>query len=341
MENNDRLKNSIKSKIAISQFKEENMAMKKSKKAFVKTIAVACACLAITSGIVFAKDIEKVVKNLFSNSSEAVTQAVENGYVQTIERDYVYDKEIGVKIDNLVLDESNLNISIKFECKKENIEYIRFNKFVILTDTGEKIFDNDQQYATDINDVYTASSMTWSNLPQKVSENTFDDSILFKMGERSKEKKELYFKIQSLDIVYKDGTREEVEGNWDNDVVITEEMRNSKTIKYKLLEKNEHLESVDATLHPTGLELELNLSEPLDPMEYALSEVNNRIGASIFYIKDKENFFEANDIQIGNNSCTKYIMSYDCISTFSNNIDKIEIYLEPWDCAITLIKEDN
>lgn len=65
MENNDKLKYSIKSKIAISKFKEENIAIKqKFNFASKKVAVVACACLILTSGVVFAKDIEKIITTI-------------------------------------------------------------------------------------------------------------------------------------------------------------------------------------------------------------------------------------------------------------------------------------
>lgn len=337
MENNDRLKRAVKTKIAISQFKEENMAMKINKKYIIKTISVACACLILTSGIVFAKDIERIVKNLFSNSTEAIEQAVENGYVQEVTQNFVYDKEIGVKVDNLVLDDMSLNVSFKFESIRENLEYIRLNKFIILTDTGEKIFDNDQQYVTDINDVYTASSMTWSNMPQKVAENVFSDSILFTMGERSREKNELYFRIESLDIVYKDGSEEELEGKWDIDIKITEKMKNNQTVEYKFLGSNEYLEDAKALLYPTGLELELNLKEPFYFNEYLCNEDIKKIGFTMFYLKSNDKMVEASRIE-PDNELKIYTMRYDTISVLSNVPEKIEIYVEPWDDTITMVK---
>ncbi len=58
--NNEKLKNEIKAKIAISKFYEEDMAMKNNKNYFVKIAVSVCACLILTSGIVFAKDIENI-----------------------------------------------------------------------------------------------------------------------------------------------------------------------------------------------------------------------------------------------------------------------------------------
>ncbi len=338
MNNNDKLKNQIKEKIAISKFYEEDMAMKNSKNHFMKIAVAVCACFILTSGIVFAKDIESIINKIFNNTSPAIEKAVENGYVQEIAQKFIYDKEVGIKVDNLVLDELNLNVAFKFECNKENLEYIRLNKFVILTDTGEKIFDNDQQYVTDINDAYTASSMTWNNMPQKVAENVFSDSILFTMGERSKEKKELYFRIESLDIVYKDGTNEELEGKWDIDIKIDESMRKSQTIKYVLQEENEHIESCTGTLSATGFQIDLVLKEDLDIGKFFEENEDKVHGHMLFYYVDNGMFIEPAKIS---GTGTTYTMPFDNISSTTEIPEEIEIYADPFESSIILKIDEN
>ena len=81
---NDKLKNEVKTKIAISNFKEEDIAINKNKSKIAKIAVVACCCIIFTSGIVFAKDIERIIKNLFLNTNPAIEKAVEEGYVQSI-----------------------------------------------------------------------------------------------------------------------------------------------------------------------------------------------------------------------------------------------------------------
>jgi len=338
MENNDRLKRLVKTKIAISNFKEESIAMKKNKKPFAKIAVVASVCLILTSGIVFAKDIEKIVRKLFTNTTPAIEEATRNGYVQSVYKDFVYDQGIGVRVDNIVLDEINLNISLQYEneSKKENIKSIRMNKFIIKTDTGEKIFDNNQKYSTSLDDVYTAQKMDWFNQPEKISDYVFKDSILFTMGERSKEKKELKFIIQSFDVTYQDDTKEEILGDWNFNVEITKEMRKSQTIEYKLLEENKNIESCKATLYPTGLELELILKEPLNLDTYLEENADKVHGHMLFYYKENDEFIFPAQMDFNN---IKYTMQYDNIGTYSKVPETIEIYADPFESSIYLIKE--
>ena len=232
----------------------------------------------------------------------------------------------------------SLNISIKFKNKNEKIKYIRFNEFIINTDTGEKIFDSNQQYVTSVDEVYTAQKVEWMKQPEKVEDNIFVDSILFTMGERSKEKKKLMFNIQSLDLFYIDGTNEKIDGNWNIAIEITEKMRNSQSIKYKLEKSNEYIESCSGTLFPTGLKVEFYLKKSLNPMEYALKNEKS-IGPGFFFLKNNNSTFTfPSDIQVVDNFQRHYIMQYDNIGTFFEIPEKLEIFLEPYNDTIFLYK---
>ena len=334
--NNEKLKNEIKAKIAISKFYEEDMAMKNNKNYLVKIAVSVCACLILTTGIVFAKDIENFIRKIFKNTSPAIEQAIDQGYIQNIENDFVYDKDIGIRVDNLVLDELNLNVSIKFENKDKNIASIRFNKFILSTDTNEIIYDSNQQYVTDIKDVYTATYINWKEQPEKLEDNIFADSILFTLGEHSKEKKELIFKIQSLDITYIDNTKEELYGEWNFNLKITEKMRKNQTIKYVLQEENEYIESCTGTLSATGLKIELVLKEELDLGKFYVENEDKVHSHMLFYYIDNNEFIEP--VMVSGTGTT-YTMPFDNISSTNEIPNTIEIYADPFESSIHLIRE--
>ena len=334
--NNEKLKNEIKAKIAISKFYEEDMAMKNNKNYLVKIAVSVCACLILTTGIVFAKDIENFIRKIFKNTSPAIEQAIDQGYIQNIENDFVYDKDIGIKVDNIVLDDLNLNVSIKFENKNKNIATIRFNKFIVSTDTGEIIYDSNQQYVTDIKNVYTATYINWKEQPEKLEDNIFADSILFTLGEHSKEKKKLIFKIQSLDITYNDNTKEELYGEWNFNLKITEKMRKNQTIKYVLQEENEYIESCTGTLSATGLKIELVLKEELDLGKFYVENEDKVHSHMLFYYIDNNEFIEP--VMVSGTGTT-YTMPFDNISSTNEIPNTIEIYADPFESSIHLIRE--
>lgn len=263
MEENDKLKKSIISKIAVSKFKEENTAIKNNKIHIVESVAVACFCIALSTGVVFAKEIENYFKNFFSISNKAIVAAVENDYVQKEEMNLIYDNGIGIKLENLILDNLNLNISFIFETEKKDIKYIRLDNFTMTNDNEKVIYRSEFKYEQSMDDVPLYSSFSLSNNPVKLNEKTFADSILIGLREGTEEFKEIYFDIKSVNIIYADNTTETINGNWNFKVTIDEEMKKNVTINYELKEENEYIESATATLSPTGMIVELNLKEKL------------------------------------------------------------------------------
>ena len=116
---NSKLKEELEYMIAISKMKEESdITMKNSKNIIKKGIGIVACFVVLFSGIVYAKDIENYLKRIFNNTTEAIDKAVENGYIQQENMDYTYDKDIGIKVNSLILDDLNLDISFNFETKK-------------------------------------------------------------------------------------------------------------------------------------------------------------------------------------------------------------------------------
>ena len=65
----------------------------------------------MTTSIVFAKDIVNFINKIFTNSTKGIDVAVENGYLQNVDMDFVFDNNIGIKTNNLIIDENNLDVS--------------------------------------------------------------------------------------------------------------------------------------------------------------------------------------------------------------------------------------
>lgn len=343
MKDINKLEERIKFKIAISKIddEEKDITMNKKKILINKKIGlVACAFLIFTTGV-FAKDIENYIKKIFNNSTEAINSAVENGYVQNEDMDYVYDKDIGIKVDNLVLDNLNLDISFNFETKKGNVKSIRFDTFNIKTESGKIVYNSEFEYVENPDELPIYNSLTWNNAPEKISNTNFSDSILLGLRQNSEDFNKLYFEIESLNLVYEDETVEKVSGFWSFNITIDEKMKKSTTIKYSIEKENEYVESCTGILSATGMIIELNLTDPLDPMRYIQENSEKIDNIGLFYLRNGTELIEPSRLEIQNATHTKYILHYDKIGIFYDNIDKIEMYLEPFNVYIVLNKEKN
>lgn len=155
MDNN--LKEKFKFRIAISELVEETEKNIYPKQNIInKKIVAACAFMVLTSGIVFAKDIEKFIRDKF-HLGNGVQTAINNGYIEELKNDYcmskckivdsdknvLKDSHIGVKVDNFFID--NYNFSIDFNVKLDqsfiNVEEINNLKLgdIIITDNKNRI----------------------------------------------------------------------------------------------------------------------------------------------------------------------------------------------------------
>lgn len=333
----DEIFEKVKLKIAISEFKGENdMAVNKKRNFIIKKGLGIAACFAILfSGIVYAKDIENYFKRIFTNSTEAIDKAVENGYIQEENMNYVYDKDIGVKVDNLVLDELNLAISFNFETKIENIKSIRFNDFTITNDNNKVVFRSEFKSVENIEDLPLYNSADWSSGSEKLSETTFLDSIVLGLRPEREDFKELYFDVESIQLTYTDDTQEIIEGTWKFDVSISDEMRKSTIVVYNMAEDNEYIESCTATMSNTGTIIELNSKVEIPDISY------ERDGTSmplLIHLDCNGTTYETREVHY-NESYMK--IKFEDVSNFIVSSDKLELYLDFFDTIIILVEENN
>ena len=321
-------------KIALSQMNDEVICLNRQSRFKINIGFVACLII-MFSGIVYAKDIERIIRNIFTNSTEAIDVAVENGYIQENVSEYTYDKEIGIKVDSLILDDLNLDVAFDFETKLENVKSIRFNDFTIKTN-DKTLYKSNVKYVENLNELPLYKTISWINEPVKINSTTFKDSIIFGLKESSKEIANLYFYIDSLDITYEDNQIEVLEGNWEFELEIDENMRKTINDTYILSEKNEFIKNCVGTLSPTGMVMELEFYQVFDIVKYIEDNMNNLNDTGLFYIKYNNELLLPSLVEAGDLDGHKFIIHYDNIGTFFENIENIEIYVLPFDVTINL-----
>lgn len=330
----EKILENVKLKISISNFdEEENIEMKKSNRNILKMTSVACLCLLLTTGLVFAKDINEFVIRKFSNSNKAIDAAVENGYIQQERMEYVYDNDIGIKVDSLVLDDLNLNISFNFESKKDDIKSIRFDNFSITNDNNKVVFRSKFEYSETLEELPLYNFLNWGNESIKLSETTFEDSILLGLRPESEDFTELYFDVKSLQLTYMDDSKEILEGAWNFKVTIKDEMRKSSNTIYNMSEKNETLESCILKISNTGAILEFKTKEKISMSTY---EKESAFLGDLIYLSSNEKKYKPSWMEYNEDGMKIY---FEEIGTFIENSDTLDFHLDFLDTVITLVKE--
>lgn len=145
MNMNDDLKNRIKFKIAMLEINKEEQSDMKKLHFNKKPVIAACALLTLSTGVVFAKDIEKFIKNTFGLGS-GIDTAVENGYIENPKMDYLPSEELKeninkieddgtildninseIKIDDFLMDDYNLSVDFSIKIDNSISNYIDIN----------------------------------------------------------------------------------------------------------------------------------------------------------------------------------------------------------------------
>ena len=113
-----------------------------------KIIITIIGLLTITSGVVFAKNIkelfENLYENMFGNYNNGITTAVENGYIQDIDMEYIESNNIKVKVDQITMDNYNLGIIFNIELNEDiplsEVYDINFKNILIMDENNNVIF---------------------------------------------------------------------------------------------------------------------------------------------------------------------------------------------------------
>lgn len=140
-------------KIAISNLEKEYSMEKENKRKIniLKIISTTVACFVLTTGIVFAKDIEKFVREKFNfGLGQGIDNAAENGYIEEPEMESI-DSEIqieaperdlgtivenlnvGTKIDSFLMDDYNLSVEFTFQFDEEIKKVVDFDSIHQIT----------------------------------------------------------------------------------------------------------------------------------------------------------------------------------------------------------------
>lgn len=142
--NNKELKEKFQFRIALSKIEQETYTSKNTSISIKKSVIAACVCLFLTTGIVFAKDIEEFIKDKFG-LGKGVTTSIEHGdiiepKVTFIEKsmdliDIKTSKVIDtittkVSINSAVIVENNIGLEVYFEFDSKLNNYIDLGKLV-------------------------------------------------------------------------------------------------------------------------------------------------------------------------------------------------------------------
>lgn len=248
-------KNKIKTKIAISKIKEEDIVMDKRKLNIGKGIGIAACITFSMTGVVFATT--QIINKFGANSSDGIQTAIENGYYSDINTEYKKANGISTSIESFLIDNNNfdINFNIKFDDSYSlqdmlaNDGKIDIMDLKVVNEKNEKVFatreleteEMTSLYKTEqeARDNYAGYNGSYSETTQKINDNEIK-YYLTATGNpvefpTSQKLKVTFNKIRNS---YWEKGKEKYrvyEGEWSYEIEVPSKMAKSNIVQYKLV----------------------------------------------------------------------------------------------------------
>ncbi len=300
----------------------KRVKMQNTMKKFSKVAVIFITIGIMTTGIVFAKDIANFIKSIFTNTTPAIETAVQNGYIQNVDMEYVYSNDVGVKLESLIIDNLNLDIAFTYKYNNTTINSIRLEDYIIMDENEDVIYDTNYSQKDKCNLV---NLITRDKETLKIDNETYTESILFKFMKGKDVFKEIFININKLKVTKEDNSIDYVTGNWNFKINLNEKMLENREYEYITLNKD-IIQELHATMTATGFIIQIKSIIPINLDIFDYSE--NFILENSINEKINPYFIENGDIDYNSNvENGMFTIYYNNISTYSDNIDELFLNL--------------
>ena len=140
MKDNAEIVESVKLKMAISNFQKEEIREMPKRSNIFKSVAVACSMILSLSGMVLAKETSTKIYDNFFLTGKGIGRAIHEGYIENTTMDYqnsvanveneetgerIEDAETQIKVDKFVMDDFNLSVTFDVMFSEKAKQIIR------------------------------------------------------------------------------------------------------------------------------------------------------------------------------------------------------------------------
>lgn len=237
-------------------------------------VAIIVICLLCTSGIAYAT--YNYVKNNF-NRRKGIETAINNGYIMNVDGEPVTSNDVSLKINQILLDDYNLDISFGLEFKNmeipDNVQAIKFESMLITDESNnilyhsgnKEIFD---EFVTKNNlnvsykeytDKYINSGLSINIIPDNKSSFMLACNLSPFNATFPKSTK---YNIYIENIVFSiNNTDKVINANWNLESSLTSDFQNRNSVKYTCqnLSDYNNIVNVDIVTYTTGTNLKIQM----------------------------------------------------------------------------------
>lgn len=280
----------------------------------IANLAISFIC--ISTSIVLAISF---ISKLFTNSTDGIDSAVENGYVQNVNMEFIENNDIGIKVDNLIMDDTNLDMSFIYYSKNDKTSDLQINEFIIRDENNNIIcFELDNNNHSLISNNYSTFYCTRTEKRIIDENNKIRESILC-TAEKLPHSKKLIFEIKSF-LLTENSNTTTILGNWIFTLNMENKIIERKSENYST-SYDKYIKEISTNLTETSLEIDIKLNTNLN--EDILLELNSTKLTNNFnqeYTCIYKNFKNENNLG-------HIILKYD-ISKFFENIHQLNLQLK-------------
>lgn len=298
----------------------QKVAEKEKRRYNLSKVAAIFITLTLVSTGAFAKDIGNWFAKIFSNVDESVQVAVEHGFVQNVDMDYIEHDGIAIKVNSLIIDDNKINIV--FDVKGEIDGDIAIKDFKLTGDSEEYgIYDSDIDGSSYEREIRVLDK----NNRLLIIEIVNIESYIALLNNIS-------INLNGIFVMNKDNNVLENNNKWKFDLDITNEhYKNLKVCKYEIKE-NEFVNLSEIKVSNTGANLKINFKENFKKFEIVKKE-------NIFVEIDSGEIFVCRDFYKKENNSIKMNIPLTVYDETENL--KIKIKLPDEEIVLNAYKIDN
>ena len=311
-------------KLTIDNTIDKIFDKKKKKSNFNITILKKVAVVVLTVGIftastVFAKDIIEFFNKFFTNTDDGINSAVDNGYVQNVNMDFIVCNDIGIKVDYVLMDNNNLDISFVYKYYKDDVHLndVNFTDLSITDENGNILCTILQDSLTNVKTTLIESNAIFND-SEKVDDTTIRNSLLLKSPSFPNSKK-LYVNINGVSLNV-DNNLIKTDGNWNFAIDLNNNSVQKTSFECKF--DSSYINDVQTVLTNTSLAVTLKLNTILDEM--LITKYNSILLKDNFDI----NYLPVKVLSKNFQNNTSEITLYFPITIYDTNITKLFLHID-------------
>lgn len=245
-------------------------------------VAIIVICLLCTSGIAYAT--YNYVKNNF-NRRKGIETAINNGYIMNVDGEPVTSNDVSLKINQILLDDYNLDISFGLEFKNmeipDNVQAIEFENILIADENNNilyhlgsrDIFDKFVR-SNNLNVEYRKYSDNYINSNSSNKSNCTNSNnynLVYNISVNNKtfpKSNSLHIYIENV-VLRMENDNSVINTNWNLTSSLSSSFQNRDTVNYTYVsnEDNNDIVSVTATTYTTGTDIKLEMKVSTDKVD--------------------------------------------------------------------------